>query len=612
VETSAITYRVADFLKAYPPFQAMDTSDLLALAGNGRVRFYQANEYLLWQGEPHKSHVFVIQQGTVSLWDEAGGQATLRDVRGAGDMLGLERYAEGHACRHTAMSESDVVVYTFPASDFDALVEKYPYARAFVETDDVVTSDYQWTKDARDPQNVFLQDVIRSRPLARHGTNSSIREVARALVDGREAIAIVDDEDRVRGIATPASVLSWVASGGGNVDQPAAAALLGPPPAIGTTARVTDGVLAIGETSAAALAVTSDGSQNGRLAALVTPGDLSRVFGDQPTAILKDIHLAGETSQLRELTHRSRALVLQYLTTATTVDWLARFVSLTDAAVLRRLITLSGGEHGGACWCTYGAAGRNELLTRQAPQLVVIAEDETRRDALRHVHERVSEGLAACDYVPNPMAPFEPSFHVASRAEWQTRFGQWVYDPVRTEMFLARPLFDLRPVHGDHALWLDVERSVSTAVDNNFLHVLANDCLTNMPPLAFFQDAVVEKSGEHATVFRLESSALQPLVDVGRVFGMASRKALGTSTLERFAAARTLLPEHEAIFREASQSLRVLLWQQGRIGISRGTSGDELPPSLLSRQDRHLLKSCFRSILRLVELTGNAPWFAPA
>jgi signal-transduction protein with cAMP-binding, CBS, and nucleotidyltransferase domain len=133
-----------------------------------------------------------------------------------------------------------------------------------------------------------------------------------------------------------------------------------------------------------------------------------------------------------------------------------------------------------------------------------------------------------------------------------------------------------------------------------------------MPPLAFFQDAVVEKSGEHATVFRLESSALQPLVDVGRVFGMASRKALGTSTLERFAAARTLLPEHEAIFREASQSLRVLLWQQGRIGISRGTSGDELPPSLLSRQDRHLLKSCFRSILRLVELTGNAPWFAPA
>ena len=99
-------------------------------------------------------------------------------------------------------------------------------------------------------------------------------------------------------------------------------------------------------------------------------------------------------------------------------------------------------------------------------------------------------------------------------------------------------------------------------------------------------DAVVEKSGEQASVFRLEHSALRPLVDVGRVFGMAARKVLGTSTLERFGSARTLLPEHESIFREASETLRILLWQQARIGIAQGTSGSELQPVLLSRHDR--------------------------
>ena len=85
---------------------------------------------------------------------------------------------------------------------------------------------------------------------------------------------------------------------------------------------------------------------------------------------------------------------------------------------------------------------------------------------------------------------------------------------------------------------------------------------------------------------------------------------LGTSTRERFACARTLLPEHESIFREASETLRILLWQQARIGIGQDTSGSELPPALLSRHDRHVLKSGFRSILRLVEFTGNSPWFA--
>jgi hypothetical protein len=70
------------------------------------------------------------------------------------------------------------------------------------------------------------------------------------------------------------------------------------------------------------------------------------------------------------------------------------------------------------------------------------------------------------------------------------------------------------------------------------------------------------------------------------------------------------LPEHESIFREASETLRILLWQQARIGIVQGTSGSELPPAALSRHDRHVLKSGFRSILDLLEFTGNTPWFA--
>jgi signal-transduction protein with cAMP-binding, CBS, and nucleotidyltransferase domain len=109
-------------------------------------------------------------------------------------------------------------------------------------------------------------------------------------------------------------------------------------------------------------------------------------------------------------------------------------------------------------------------------------------------------------------------------------------------------------------------------------------------------------------VFRLEYSALTPLVDVGRVFGMASGGIMGTSTLERFGMARTLLPEQAPIFLEAADAFRVVLWQQGRVGISQNTTGAELPPALLGRYDRQILKSGFRSIHRLLEFTGNPQW----
>ena len=242
--------------------------------------------------------------------------------------------------------------------------------------------------------------------------------------------------------------------------------------------------------------------------------------------------------------------------------------------------------------------------------LLGIAEDEHGRPDLRRRYERVCDALADCDYLPRVDLRFDRAFLVASNAEWRTRYENWLRDPVLSQMYLARPLFDLRWVHGRESLWQDVAATVAGAVDRDLLYVLANDCLASLPPLTFFQDAVVEESGEHTAVFRLESSALRPLVDVGRVFGLAAKQVFGTSTRERFACARTLLPEQELVFREATETLRILLWQQARIGIAQGTSGSELPPALLSRHDRHVLKSGFRSILRLLELTGNSPWFA--
>ena len=68
------------------------------------------------------------------------------------------------------------------------------------------------------------------------------------------------------------------------------------------------------------------------------------------------------------------------------------------------------------------------------------------------------------------------------------------------------------------------------AVDAAYLRVLANDCLASLPPLTFFQDVVLNEAGEQSAMFRLEHSALRPLVDVGRVFGLAA--GIGTASID--------------------------------------------------------------------------------
>jgi signal-transduction protein with cAMP-binding, CBS, and nucleotidyltransferase domain len=169
----------------------MAESDLLELAARGRVTFHEPNEYILWQGEPHRHQIFVIQQGTVSVWDESAAEAQLRDVRGAGDLLGIERYNGAPVSPYSARSASDVLIYAFPASDFELLLMKYPGAGQFVAGYESVVADYEWADTRRDPQRAFLHDLIALVAPATCQPDATIAEVARQLVSA-DAVAMLE------------------------------------------------------------------------------------------------------------------------------------------------------------------------------------------------------------------------------------------------------------------------------------------------------------------------------------------------------------------------------------------------------------------------------------
>jgi len=607
VDTSAISYRVADFLKVHPPFNVMDESDLLMLAKHGRVKFFEPNQYILSQGAS-RYDILVIQQGTVVLCDERSAEGKLLDVRGAGDMIGIDQFNEVRIYPYAARSASDVLIYAFPAEEFAALVQKYPDARRYVSAYDSVSAESRSAQKHRDPQNIFLREVA-GRKFPACDAQASVREAAQQLLTtGGDAVAVLNSEQQLQAILTTRSFLEWIAHGNRDPEQPLTALIKGAPLTIADDASVAEGLLAMAAAGAGALAITSEGTRNGRVQAIVTHADLGRLFGERPLEILREISYARDAQTLRQLNHRARSVVQNNLTSATASDWLARFISSVDIQMMRRIVTLAGADQLGACWCFCGPSGRGETVTKLAPQVVMIADHGQNESYWLGASQRVLELLNESGYLPNSDRPFEPLFYAAGVDEWRTRYSDWVSDPILKEIYRARPLFDLRPVFGVEALWQELETTITNAINREFLFVLANDCLATLPPLTFFHNAVLDETGAETAVFRLEESALRPLVDVGRVFGMAAKRVLGSSTLDRLRSARALLPEHASIFEEASETLRILLWQQGRVGLSQGTAGSELPPALLGPFERQILRNGFRSILRLLEITGDLKW----
>lgn len=600
METAAIRYRVADFLKKQPPFDAIAESDLLKLAGTGRVKFFEPSQYILSQGTS-RDHVYVLQQGIVSLWDERDPEGRLLDLRGAGDLLGIDQLLETRRYPYSATSTNDVLVYSFPIEEFQALLEKYPAAAEYVAAYGNLAGNARLSRVQADPQNLSVREIVDGSKFATCGVEASIRDVAKQLRDdGLDAVVVQDSQNSLRGIATAGSIISWLAEGR-NLDAAIGALLRDTPDVISSEASVGDAVMSMSLSKSDALAVSSDGC---RPFAIVTFSKLGQAFGDRPTEILREIGHAANTRTLRDLNQRARKFALRYLNNASATDWLLRFLSAVDAAALRRILSIVARERVEGCWCFCGTSGRRESLTAGMPELILITNETRAFDTFGRVLECAQES----GYLPTGERSFAPEFHVATREQWQERFLKWMDDPVHHKIFLARPFFDLRPIFGLDATWESLEASVLAAINPEFLYVVANDCLSTLPPLTFFRDVVLDETGEEKGVFRLEETALRPLVDVGRVFGLATRKVFGTTTLERFALAQESLPGDASIFHEASEALRIVLWQQGRIGISQGTRGADLPPALLGPYDKQLLKSAFRSISRLIEFTGELTW----
>src|SRR5947208_2731053 len=181
MQTAAIPYRVADFLKQHVPFQFMAEPDLVALAARGRVKFHEPDEYICWQSSPHTPFIYLIQQGSVSLWDESTDPPTLRDICGAGEIVGMERFNGSAASLHSAKAASEVVLYALYAADFEPLLARYPHAAQYVAAYSAVTSVYIAAGERLQPHEMFVADLLRDRAPVHCPASTPIREAARLL-----------------------------------------------------------------------------------------------------------------------------------------------------------------------------------------------------------------------------------------------------------------------------------------------------------------------------------------------------------------------------------------------------------------------------------------------
>ncbi|QYY35437.1 DUF294 nucleotidyltransferase-like domain-containing protein [Ruficoccus sp. ZRK36] len=630
MKTSSISLRVADFLKQHPPFEFFGLQDLVQLAGTGRVKFHEEGEHVFDEGEPRGRHFYVIQQGTVNLYSRsAKGGEELIDVRVEGDLLGIFWLMGEQPYRYTAITASDTLLYALPFEDFLPLAARYPAATRYLvdyfsemsgpkgdHTDESSPGHEQglWLQKSGPHHTFEPEDFLNCSP------GESIKDVASKLSSHHQQAAIItDDKSYPLGIVTEADLCRRVATAEVSPDEPVELLMSSPVRTVSPDLNAGDLLLLMLRHRLRHLCVTQDGSPDSPVLGLISERELQMNYGRLPNALGRQILSAPDVRTLSRLRDRADQLLIEYLESEAHMGFLTDFVAEIDSLVLNRALVLAerhlidrGLEKPDIdfCWLAMHSEGRKERLIRSSQRTALVYADppmEISRYCRRwflHLAEEVSHILVGCGF------PFDTNGRLASNTEWcqpfttwKAYYSRWIHEPIDSNIVSLTTLFDLRAVGGNPELADALRSHIRAEIKEspNFIPLLANDAMANLPPVTIFRDSVMDKAGILWSCIDTKMHALYPLVDVARVFALEYEQEDCTNTMERFERMAERLPEDRELFRAAAEAVSASLALQSLIGHRRGDNGQFIRPHELTKADQEHLKGVFRTIVRLLD-----------
>jgi CBS domain-containing protein len=353
---------------------------------------------------------------------------------------------------------------------------------------------------------------------------------------------------------------------------------------------------------------------------VATEHDLLVLQGNNPAALLRGVKRASSGLELKRIRERAEHLLEQYIQREVSIAYISSILTALNDALTRRAIELASESmhkdgfptpKAGFSWIALGSAGREEQLLRTDQDNALVFEhveadglEQTRAYYLDFAR-RVTNLLAEAGFEPCPadMMASNPSWCLSVR-EWKRQFRNWILEPDPKAIMWCTIFFDFRPIYGNPGLVEELRQYILEIVEGEkiFLSFLAKNALEIPPPLTFFRNILVERSGDHKNEFDIKGRAMMPLADAARVLALQHKTVGIENTFKRFEALARTEPQNRELFEQAAAAYEILMRFRTLQGLRQRDSGRFFKPENLSKMDRILLRNCFQPIHELQTL----------
>jgi len=589
------------FLGRLPGFDHLDATELHRAARAVSVAYYRRGQDILSIGVGN-TQLNIVRSGAVELTD---GNGDLVTRLAEGECFGFPSLMNSAPTRNHSVALEDTLIYHLKGEAFEGLRrDNREFDTWFIRALSDRLTMRPVAGEIRGAAAGSVRDLVSRGPVTIDGS-ASIRETAKKMVAERVSAMLITDGGRMTGIVTDRDLRSRVVAEEFSPDRPVAEIMTPEPISLDAESHAYEAALVMMQNVIHHLPITDDGE----LLGMVARSDFMRLETEHPLYLVSDIGKQESVDGLVEACSRLPGLIAGQIDADIAAEQLGKFITAITDSVTRRLIRIARAELGPPpcryAWIALGSQARHEQSAVSDQDNALVLEDGAGDEAeawFERLARIVNDGLDACGWVhcPGGVMAMNPRWRVTV-SRWKEHFTRWITVPEEKALMHANIFFDLRAVDGEAELVEEIKDSIRATARKNelFLALMAKNAMNFQPPLGFFRQFVLEKSGEHKNTLNLKLHGIIPIVETARIRSLAAGE-MRVSTRNRLrAAARQgeLTPADAESLIDALDFIEKLRLEHQSRQMSAGEKPDNhLSPSELSPLARQNLKAAFSQI----------------
>ncbi|WP_397362966.1 DUF294 nucleotidyltransferase-like domain-containing protein [Olleya sp. R77988] len=614
---NTIAERILDFLKGFPPFDALSYEQLLTISSQVKVQYLESDTTVFKKGDVVSDQFYVVKDGAIGVYSDT----SLVDQCDEGDIFGLRAVIRKDHYLLDAKAIEESIIYSISATLLEDIIISNPKANQFIiasfatNTRNPYSNEDKGTLFANVPalqSDASSYTEVQSAQYSKNpivcNTELSVKEASQIMSQNKVGSIVITKNKQPIGIITDKDLRNKIATGLHAITEKVDTIMSSPVITFPENISVAEAQIGMLKNDISHLCITKDGTPNSELTGILSEHDIIVIHGNNPSVLIKEIKRATSAETLQFIRKKAQNLLEGYLKQNIPISFISKIISAINDAITKRIITMSISQLNQEppttfAWLAIGSQGRKEqlLLTDQDNALVFqdTEDDSTTKAYFLKLATAVNKKLATVGFelCPANMMASNPKWCL-SVTDWKAQFKNWITHPDADKIMLCNIFFDYDWVYGDQSLISEMSNSIFEAIDSYeiFMSFMGQNALKNPPPLSFFRNFLVEDSGEHKDQFDIKARAIMPLVDAARLLILSHNIKDFNSTIERYKKLAEIEPQNKDLYHSCINAFRVLLRFRTKQGLKHNDSGRFVDVNRLSKADRLKLKGSFKPI----------------